>query len=333
MKALLLAIAIAAAGVLAWAGDARAVVVRIAGEAACDAARITVGDVAVIDTPNAAERARLAGVVVAYAPAGESSTQVSSDDVREALRGAGINVAALTISGASVSHVRRAAHAGAREAAAESLREAAAAVEAWLAASDESARYAVTDVAADYPAGAGPRPVIVAMRAARGSSVARFDVASAAEPAKVIGAIRANVTKTVPAVVTRRRIIGGHVIRPEDVEVKYVGEGEGVRDLADVVGRRARFTIPAAKAVEGKELQNQEVVHRGDEVMLAVEGAGMTVTVKTTALESAAQDDVVRLRRAGDRKEFLARVTGAGRATPIEAAIEAPAPAAIAEAK
>ena len=88
---------------MALAPAAAGTVVRLSTRASVEGPRVTLGELAVIETPNPAKRARLACVVVDYLGEACARKNISSETVREALMGAGLNLAEIRISGASSS--------------------------------------------------------------------------------------------------------------------------------------------------------------------------------------------------------------------------------------
>jgi flagella basal body P-ring formation protein FlgA len=305
--ALVMAIGIAAA-------TAAACEVKIAETAVTDHNVITLCDVAAITKASAAERERLSSVAVGLMGEGVESVTIDADAVRAALLNASVNLAKVTVSGASASHVTKTAPSGAQ------TPWAPLAVETYLKGVDPESSYKVSDVRLDWTPAAGLAPVIVAANAKKISGLVRFDAADASNLSKVLGHVYATVTKSVRMVVTRGRIPAGRMIAPDDVEVKYAGEDEAAgcaESVESTVGRRLLYTLEPGSPVLGKYLKNEDTIKRGDQVVLTYASEGLTVTVKTVALQDAGDGDRLRLRRAGGSEEHIGVVVGAGRAVPV----------------
>ena len=302
-----------AAGVLAIlliaAAAEAAVTVRVADRAAASGAAVRLADVARIEG-GGPDEARMADVVVALPAEGTREASVTAADIREALGAAGFNLAEVSISGAATSTVTL-------EAAGPARSEMAAAVNAFIAGVRPSKRFRLSGLRADFAPAQGMKPVVVAASPKDLSGMVRFDVADEASISTVAGHVYATLAPAAPALVAAKRIEKGHVVGPDDVEVKYIGEAESaeaIGQMSGAVGRRAAYTVEQGKVISEWHLARTAAVERGDEVTLEISSGGLAVRVKTSALESAAEGDVARLRRAGTRDEYLARITGPGTA-------------------
>ncbi len=303
--------------VTAAAGLAGATV-RMSESAVVDGARVTLGDVAVVDTMNAAERARLSGVVVAFLGAGETSTVVDSDAVRQALSGAGVNLAYVNVAGAASVAVSRANGALATATLAKTLEES-------LSRLSPEGLFSLSDISMDFPMDGHFSPVVLDARPKDLSGRVRFDLADASAPDEVIGHAFATVTRTRRVVVAKRSIMTGRTLSAADLalETRPVAQcAGGIDSIEDAVGRRTLSTFEPENVLREGLLASDEVVRRGDEVLLEYVSETMTVAVRTKALENAAVGDVARLKRDGDRSEYLGRITGAGRAVPVSGGVQ-----------
>jgi len=289
-----------------------AVTVRMTDRAAVAGAKVTLGDVASIETANPDERARLAGVVVAVVTEKEGAVRLDSESVRQALANAGVNVAEVNVCGAASVEVSRANAAQSATVVQ--------AVDKYLAALMPHKHFAVSGISFDFTAPADFQPVASDVRPREPVGRVKFDIADARDAQKTIGHVFATVEKTVPVLIARRRISGGTMLSADDVRVEYRA-ASALQDetlaTGDAAGQRLIQTVEAGKVITAKMLQPEDVVRRGDEVILVYRKGGMVVSMKTKALENAAVGDVVRLKRAGERLEHLGKVDGAGRAVPI----------------
>ena len=234
--------------------------------------------------------------------------RVDSESVREALSGAGVNAARVDICGAAAATVNRAG--------AGLYGQTAKAIERYLSAEAPKGHFAVSELEFEGTAPAGLRPVVAGARPKVFDGRMKFEIADAGEPSKGVCAAWATVSRKRTVVVTKRRIFGGSRLTADDVSVEYrAGEAESaVADASDAVGRQVVSTVEAGSVLTEQMLEAGIVVKRNDDVAVEYESGGVKVTMKAVVLENAAAGDVVRLRRAGERSEFLGRITGRGKA-------------------
>ncbi|MCD6405440.1 MAG: flagellar basal body P-ring formation protein FlgA [Planctomycetes bacterium] len=313
-------------GALATAAGAATVRLRQSAEVA--SARVTLGDIAVIETTDAAQRMELAQLVVACIPTGRSSMDVRSEAVSDALEAAGLNLARVRIAGAVKSRASlaedicndAAVMAGARR---------------HLAAIAPGVRYMLSGFELDFKPAENLVPVVTALRPRLAAGPVRFDVADACDPSKVVGHIFATLSRLTKVVKTTRAVSGGHILTPGDVETVFVSEGEirgCFESLSQVVGGRVLWALGEGETLRAGCIRGEDVVKRGDPVRLEVTVGQMQVCMKTEALEHGTVGDIVRLRempaagrsRAARRRlrEYIAKVTGPGRAVPFDGGIE-----------
>ncbi len=300
---------------LIMTAPAHAALVRVSDAACVTSPKVTLADVASIETAVDSERASLSAVVVAWLPRGESSAEVTADAVRSSLSGAGFNLARITISGASSSCVTLADPAAAPEA---RLR---AAIMARLQSADPAARFSLTGLSADFDLSELASPVVLSVRPALAAGPVRFDLADAANPSRIVGHAFATLSRSATVVVAARRILAGHRISPADLRLENLplsGASGCILDLSDVVGRRCFSTVAVGRPILQSALEAPEAVKRGDVINFAVSGKGLSVSLKTIALEAGAVGDVIRLKRPKGRVEYLAKITGPARAVPLE---------------
>jgi len=303
-----------AAALLLTAAAAFGLTVELRESAAVQGPRVTLSDVAKMR--HAGESAEALGrAELAFIPEGESETTVGPDSVRRALRAAGLSPAHILVKGASKCRVTREA-AGTTEAG-----RLAGALESFLEARTGERGFSVSDIRLDFDVENVARPVVVAARPKALSGRIRFDVAQAGSPGRVLGHAFATVTRRVEALVAVRRVPRGHTIGPADVAVCAVeaDRAEGcVREVSAAVGRRAVVALEPGTCVSRSFLEKEDLIKRGDSVELEVGSKGLKVTLKTEALESGTAGELLRLRRAGSRREYIARVLGPGRAAPVD---------------
>ncbi len=294
------------------AAAAPAALIRLKETAVVDTPQVRLSEIAVIEGTGPVERARLGAVVVAYVHRDAASTEVRSDEVQEMLAAVGFNLTRITMAGSVATKVELAS--------AGSHRTVSRAAERYLSAAAPGARFAVTALRLDFEPPDGFVPVVTAVRPAAAPGPVRFDVADAADPSVKVGHALANLEKSLPAVTARRSIAGGARISAGDVEIVYMPAGRAslaFRDASRVVGRRTVASLSQGEPLTPAHLEGEPAVRRGDEVVLAVEHKGLTVRLSARAQEDGMIGEVVRLRAARGRGEYLATVTGPGRARPI----------------
>jgi flagella basal body P-ring formation protein FlgA len=307
MRAILATAAVLALAAMA-AGSAT---VRMSETATIDSSKVTLGDVAAIETLNAAERSKMAGVVVAYMAKSEEEKRVDGETVRAALSGAGVNVGEVNICGAAATKVSRtAASAGTKLMSA---------VDRYLAAAAPKKHFAVTDVTFDFTPGLEFEPTVTAAHPQELSGRVRLDVAGAGDASTVVGHIYATLSKTTPVVVAKRRLFGGQVVAAEDLKTEYRSEAEAAGALGDAgeaAGKRLSATLEAGRPVMAAGLQSNDAVKRGDTVVIEYEKGALAISIRAAALENGSVGDVIRLKRPGERTEHTARIVAPGRAVP-----------------
>jgi len=295
-----------------FAAAASGATVRLEESAVVEKARVTLGEIAFIEGAATAERARLAAVVVAYVPPERGAIEIRSETVRDTLDALGFNLAGIALTGAVSTRVEMES--------AGVLRAVARAAERHLRASAPRAHFALSDVALDFVPPEDFTPVATAVRPAAAAGPVRFDIADAADPTVTLGHARARLEKSVPAIVARRGLPGGRRIQPGDIEIAYVPAeaAAGVfTDASEVTGRRTAAAVPRGRPLTAACLEEEPAVERGEEVLLEVRRGALTVSKTTRARESGLVGDVVRLREVRGRGEYLATVTGRGRAVPL----------------
>jgi flagella basal body P-ring formation protein FlgA len=128
----------------------------------------------------------------------------------------------------------------------------------------------------------------------RGSLHVRLDTGEESTIA-LVGRARTLVSIAVPA----RRVERGQQITPEALAVRWVPDGpaaaEAVRDLQEVVGREARRTLVAGRAIRDSDLTTPRLVQRGEAVTIFYESVGLQVRTVGEALDGGSEGDAVRV--------------------------------------
>jgi flagella basal body P-ring formation protein FlgA len=115
-------------------------------------------------------------------------------------------------------------------------------------------------------------------------------------------------------VVPRRGLRSGEVLAPEDlqvveVEVPFTREPLAVA-MEEVVGKRARTTLPADRPIQLRQLRAVEVVKRGHALAVRVARGSLVVTMTGEALESGGEGEVIQVANSNSRRPVRARVLG-----------------------
>lgn len=296
------------------AATAHGATVRLREAADVDGRKVTLGDVAIIETTSPRERARLASVVVDYLPRRCTSRLIKSHAIEEALAGAGVDLSRVRVVGATSITVTSAHAPGGPV----SLIDAAA---NYLAVVAPEGRWEVLDMELDFDVPQGFQPVVTAVLPAAAAGPVRFDVADAKAPLEKLGHAFASLARRVRVVVARKRLFAGRKLSADDVEVKYMPvemAADAFGGAEDIVGCRLRRGFKAGEILRVDSVVGQPVINHGDTVNLMIAAGGMALSVKTVAIERGALGDVVRLKRTGSHRVYLAKVTGPGKAVLID---------------
>lgn len=300
--------------ILLAAVAAHGATVRLQEAAGVEGRKVTLGDVAIIETTSPRERARLASVVVDYLPSRCTAKLIESHAIEEALAGAGVDLSRVRVAGATSITVTSALAGGNPT----SLLDAAA---NYLAVVAPEGRWEVLDMELDFDAPQGFQPVVTAVLPAAAAGPVRFDVADVKAPLEKLGHAFANLTRSAGVVVAKRRLFAGRKLSADDVEIKYMPVEmtvDALGEAGDILGCRLLRGFKAGEVLRLDGVEGQPVINRGDTINLMVAGGGMTLSIKTVALERGAVGDVVRLKRTRDRRVYLAKVTGPGKAVPFD---------------
>jgi flagella basal body P-ring formation protein FlgA len=138
-------------------------------------------------------------------------------------------------------------------------------------------------------------------------------VAAGSQSARVPLAVQAR--RLTPAVVLVRALARGEVVRPDDVQLRYLEKvadpGAVVQRLEDAVGRQTRQAVDAEQPMNVRWLQQPLLVRRRDEVDVSVRCGGIHAHRRAVALNDGAQGDMISVETADQGKtSFNARVVG-----------------------
>jgi flagella basal body P-ring formation protein FlgA len=116
------------------------------------------------------------------------------------------------------------------------------------------------------------------------------------------------------AVVTRRALARGEIIRPADVEMGVATESlrgiVPVAGLADAVGLELARGVAAGQPLDQRYLKPPVVVRRGESVTVYAKAAGVSVRTTAKAMDNGAVGDLIWLESLDNRQRYTARVTG-----------------------
>ena len=118
--------------------------------------------------------------------------------------------------------------------------------------------------------------------------------------------------------VARRDIDRGHQFRQEDLSVEArwlsVTQSRAASNLVHAVGRVTVTTVKAGEALRRRQLRSQDVIKRGDRVMVRCLVGGVVISLEAEARSGGAEGDRVELRKLGERTTFFGIATGPGAA-------------------
>jgi flagella basal body P-ring formation protein FlgA len=123
----------------------------------------------------------------------------------------------------------------------------------------------------------------------------------------------AEVTRIQPVVTTVRKIERGALIRTADLEIR---EHEGhppstaLTTLAEAAGMEARHSIPEGSLVLKSQLSAPLQVERGETVTVFARTAGITVRTYAVARQDGARGELVQVQTLDGKDRFMARVSG-----------------------
>lgn len=124
---------------------------------------------------------------------------------------------------------------------------------------------------------------------------------------------KVDVERIARAVVARRQLAAGEILRSDDVEVGQVSPvaltPNTMLNVEDAVGMEVKQSVQAGQVVQSLSLRRPIVVKRGELITVYSIAAGVQVKATGKALADAALGDVILLEAAETKKQFQCRVT------------------------
>lgn len=128
--------------------------------------------------------------------------------------------------------------------------------------------------------------------------------------------IRYRVRVTGDVLVTRRSVARHEAFAEGDVtrERRDLSalRGDPIRSFAELAGNRAARPAAAGTSLTTESVESIPLVHRGESVSATARVGAVRAAAPVVALSDGGMGDVIRVRRAGERTEFPARVSGPG---------------------
>ncbi len=115
--------------------------------------------------------------------------------------------------------------------------------------------------------------------------------------AGAVSAPAAKSTQTVDVPVLNRTIERGEQISPADfsVETRAAGLARGATNVADAIGMEAARRLPAGTVVRPGDVVRPQIIHRGDQVIVALRSGSLSITTAGRALSAGGIGDPVRV--------------------------------------
>lgn len=264
-----------------------------------------------------AEAGGWAEVLLGRTPALGGSREISSEDLRTALRRARPGGPWPALGGAPTVVVSRAAAAVVDEATGRPIREA---LQRWLNRDAGPAEIRGTfEVLTAEPGLPADLLLPLAVRSVDTTrtpwQVTLICIDPASDVREVVARVRARCTAM--AVVARRGLTRGHVCTPADLEVRDAeimpGQREWFVDPLALAGRRTGRVIRAGEVITAVGLAPEILVRSGDPVTISASGTGFALQLDGQAMESGAAGQVIRVRNRQTKALCAARVMAKGR--------------------
>lgn len=118
---------------------------------------------------------------------------------------------------------------------------------------------------------------------------------------------------TATAVVAKRAMAAGTIIRSEDVELRSGSWPQAstlAPRLAGVVGTKLERSVAAGDPVRVSAVVRPNILRRGTTVRILLRHGGFSIEIEGVALEDGARDELVRVRNPSTNKVITARVHG-----------------------
>lgn len=272
---------------------------------------IRLGDVAAVEGPDATA---LAAVRLGPAPGAGESRMLDGQNVLDAVRRAGVDLASVTYTIPASIRVRRAS----QDVSEEVVRHG---IQIFLGdalgagAADAVLRSVDLPGAIRVPAGAcSARVVAQPGRAVLGRM--RFQVEILVDDRPVRTAwVTADVAVYGSVLVATRPVARGETIAAADVTVErrdLAEAGKGVLGAPEeAIGRVARAALVAWAPLRREQIETAADVHRGDLVLLVAERRGLRITVAGEVRENAGRGEQVHVFNRTSRKDLIGRVVDA----------------------
>lgn len=117
-------------------------------------------------------------------------------------------------------------------------------------------------------------------------------------------------------VVSAHQLLSGHLLEPEDLEMRRVNLAEAgpgaVSDPAMILGYRTRVPMTAGAPLDFRRLEQTPLVRAGDVVTMIFSAEGIRVTAKGKADQSGFLNSRIRLTNMVSKREVWGRVLDAG---------------------
>jgi flagella basal body P-ring formation protein FlgA len=118
--------------------------------------------------------------------------------------------------------------------------------------------------------------------------------------------------------VLRRDISRGEQLHEEDlsVEARWLVPSQAgtMSSMIEAVGRVADTRLKAGDALRASHIKREQVIKRGDRVMVRCLVGGIVISLEAEARSEGAEGDQIELRKLGERDTFMATATGRGSA-------------------
>jgi flagellar basal body P-ring formation protein FlgA len=287
---------------------------------------VRLGDIADISAASTTELNNLSTMVLLPAPAPGTLQFLRRSQIRDLLAAHGVDLGAISLSGAEVVEVgaskakpqvdvaapeKEAVPAPSRQEIESSLH---ASIKQYLSEQtghdrwrievplDTAAYLRLANLGFELTASGGRKPY---------TGRQYFQVTGEAADQEMI--VVATVTRIQPAVTALRKIEQGELIRAADLEVR---EHEGnlpstaISTLSEAVGMEARRSISEGTILQTSQLSAPLLVERGETVTVFARTAGITVRTFAVARQDGAQGELVQVETLDRKDRFMARVSG-----------------------
>ncbi len=285
---------------------------------------VRLGDIADISTASTSELNDLSTTVLLPAPAPGTLQFLRRSQIRDLLAARGVDLGAISISGADVVEVGAAkpqaevAAEGKETALAPNRREIEsslhASIKKYLSEQTGHDRWRIEAPldTADYLRLANLGFELKAEGGRKPFSGRQYFQFTGEHPDQEMIVV-ATVTRIQPVVASLRKIEQGELIRATDLEIR---EHEGnlpstaISTLAEAVGMEARRSISEGSILQKSQLSAPLLVERGETVTVFARTAGITVRTFAVARQNGAQGELVQAETLDRKDRFTARVSG-----------------------